>query len=95
MTEGSSDVAIIRKAFRLPKPHIADFFDFVDMQEGYPFPGTGKCVPIVQGLISIRVLNNVLVVYDNDAEGVANFHRTRAQTACKHASGKVARSRLF
>jgi hypothetical protein len=78
VTEGSSDASIIGKAFRLLKPHIADFFDFVDMQEGYPFSGTGNVFRFVQGLISIRVLNNVLIVYDNDAEGVANFERTRA-----------------
>ena len=32
----------------------------------------------MQGLIGIRVLNNVLIVYDNDAEGAANFDRTCA-----------------
>lgn len=78
VTEGSSDAAIIGKAFQLLKPHVADFFDFVDMQDGYPFSGTGNLFRFVQGLVGIRVLNNVLVVYDNDAEGVANFHRTRA-----------------
>ena len=77
VTEGSSDAAIIDKAFRLLRPHIADFFDFVDMEEGYPFTGTGNVFRFVQGLISIRVLNNVIVVYDNDAEGAANFERTR------------------
>jgi hypothetical protein len=76
VTEGSSDAAILRKAFGLLKPHICDFFDFVDMEEGYPFSGTGNVFRFVQGLISIRVLNNVIVVYDNDAEGLANFERT-------------------
>jgi hypothetical protein len=42
VTEGSSDAAVIGKAFRLLRPHIADFFDFVDMEEGYPFSGTGN-----------------------------------------------------
>jgi len=77
VTEGSSDAHIIRQAFRLLKPHVADFFDFVDMEEGYPFSGTGNIFRFVQGLIAISVLNNVLVVYDNDAEGIANFKRCR------------------
>jgi HEPN/Toprim N-terminal domain 1 len=77
VTEGSSDAAIIGKAFRLLRPHIADFFDFVDMEEGYPFSGTGNVFRFVQGLISIHTMNNVIVVYDNDAEGVANLERTR------------------
>jgi hypothetical protein len=77
VTEGSSDAAILRKAFALLRPHIADFFDFVDMEEGYPFSGTGNVFRFIQGLISIRVLNSVIVIYDNDAEGRANYDRTR------------------
>ncbi len=77
VTEGSSDSAIIRHAFRILKPHIADFFDYVDMEDGYPFSGTGNLFRFVQGLISIAVQNNVIVVYDNDAEGVVNFNRCR------------------
>jgi hypothetical protein len=77
VTEGSSDAAILRKAFALLRPHIADFFDFVDMEEGYPFSGTGNVYRFIQGLISIRVLNSVIVIYDNDAEGRANYDRTR------------------
>jgi HEPN/Toprim N-terminal domain 1 len=76
VTEGSSGAAIIRHAFKLLKPHIADFFQFVDMEEGYPFSGTGNLFRFVQGLISIAVQNDVVVVYDNDAEGVASFTRT-------------------
>jgi hypothetical protein len=77
VTEGSSDAAIIGKAFRLLRPHIADFFDFVDTEEGYSFSGTGNVFRFVQGLISIRLMNNVIVVYDNDAEGAANLERTQ------------------
>lgn len=76
VTEGSSDAMILRKAFALLKPHIADFFDFVDMEEGYPFSGTGNLFRFIQGLISIHVLNSVIVIYDNDAEGLASYERT-------------------
>ena len=76
VTEGSSDAHVLRHAFRLLKPHIADFFDFVDMDEGYPFTGTGNLYNFTKGLISISILNNIVVLYDNDAEGVFNFKRT-------------------
>lgn len=76
VTEGSSDAGIIKHAFRILRPHIADFFDFVDMAEGYPFSGTGNLFNFTKGLISIAIQNNVLVIYDNDAEGVYNFDRT-------------------
>ena len=42
VTEGSSDAGILRHALKLLRPHLADFFDFVDMEEGYPFSGTGN-----------------------------------------------------
>ena len=78
VTEGSSDAKVIQHALKLLKPHIADFFDFVDMEEGYPFSGTGNLFRFLQGLISISIQNNVVVIFDNDAEGVANFERSRS-----------------
>ncbi len=78
VTEGSSDAAILRHALKLLRPHLADFFHFVDMEEGYPFSGTGNVFRFVQGLISIAVLNNMLVLFDNDAEGLANYRRCKA-----------------
>lgn len=76
VTEGSSDAGIIRHALKLMRPHLLDFFDFVDMNAGYPFSGTGNLFNFTKGLISISVQNNVVIVYDNDAEGVFNFNRT-------------------
>jgi hypothetical protein len=69
VTEGSSDAKIIQKAINLLHPEVSDFFYFVDMEEGYPFTGTGNLHKFCQGLASIGMLNRVLVIYDNDAEG--------------------------
>ncbi len=78
VTEGSSDALILKHAFSLLMPHVADFFNFVDMQEGYPFSGTGNLYRFIQGLISISIQNKVIVLFDNDAEGVASFLRCRS-----------------
>ena len=78
VTEGSSDAKIIQHAFELFRPHIADFFRFVDMEEGYPFSGTGNLHRFAQGLVSIGIQNNTIIVYDNDAEGVAKLNATRS-----------------
>jgi hypothetical protein len=78
VTEGSSDAKIIAHAFKLLRPHIADFFTFVDMEEGYPFTGTGNLVNFVKGLVSIDVHNDTIIVFDNDAEGVASYRRCQA-----------------
>ncbi len=68
VTEGSSDARIISHALVLLKPHLADFFDFVDINEGYP-QGTGSLFNFTKRLISIAVQNKVIILYDNDAEG--------------------------
>lgn len=76
VTEGSSDASILKKALELYRPHIVDFFRFVDMQEGYPFTGTGNLHKFTQGLISIGVQNNTVILYDNDADGTAKMKET-------------------
>ena len=76
VTEGTSDVQIIKHAIELLAPDLTDFFDFVDMRENYPFSGTGSLYNFVRGLISIRIQNNVVVIFDNDAEGVFNWERS-------------------
>jgi hypothetical protein len=48
------------------------------MDEGYPFSGTGSLFNFTKGLISIAIQNNVIVLYDNDVEGVFNFNRKRS-----------------
>ena len=48
------------------------------MEEAYPFSGTGNLFRFLQGLISISIQNNIIVIYDNDAEGLANYARSCA-----------------
>lgn len=76
VTEGSSDTFIIKKAMELLKPDISDFFAFVDMEEHYPFTGTGNLYRFCQGLASIRIQNKVLVIFDNDLEGIDKYTKT-------------------
>src|SRR5258708_18801920 len=76
VTEGSSDAKILFHALRLLRPAIADFFYFIDMEEGYPFTGTGNLLNFCRGLAKIGILNKILVLYDNDAEDVARLADT-------------------
>jgi hypothetical protein len=69
VTEGSSDSSILRASLPLVATEVADFFDFVDMKENYPFTGTGNLVNFCKGLAKIRVRNRILVVLDNDTAG--------------------------
>ncbi|MFI7509619.1 HEPN/Toprim-associated domain-containing protein [Micromonospora aurantiaca] len=74
-TEGSSDVHILRHALALLRPEVADFFRFIDVSESHPFSGTGSLVKFAEGLAKIDVHNQVLIVFDNDAEGLEAHQR--------------------
>ncbi|NOR71848.1 MAG: hypothetical protein GQ532_19540 [Methylomarinum sp.] len=76
-TEGTSDARIIRRALDVLRPDVADFFNFVDIDERHPFWGTGNLVKFAEGLLRIEVLNQVLFVLDNDAEGVDAFRKLK------------------
>jgi hypothetical protein len=77
-TEGSSDTHILKRALNLLRPDIEDFFKFIEMEGGHPFPGTGNLAKFAEGLVKIDVHNKVVFIFDNDAEGCeahASLHR--------------------
>ena len=86
VTEGSSDAKVLKHALNLLRPHLADFFQFVDMSEGYPFSGTGELFRFTQGLTSNGIQNRTVILYDNDAEGVAKFEKTQGLSLPKNVS---------
>lgn len=69
-TEGASDARILRRALDLLRPDVADFFRFIDTDERHHFWGTGNLVKFAEGLLRIDIQNRVLILLDNDAEGV-------------------------
>jgi hypothetical protein len=73
VTEGSSDTSIVRRAIELLKPHVADLFSFIDMDQNYPFTGIGNLHNFYQGLLKIDILNNMVIIYDNDAVGITKY----------------------
>ncbi len=77
VTEGSSDTHILKKAINLLYSDVSDFFTFVDMEENYPFTGDGNLFNFCKGLSSIRIKNNVLVIFDNDVAGVVKYSQLK------------------
>ena len=77
VTEGSSDAKVIERALAVLRPGVADFFRFVDMEQGYPFSGTGNLHKFCQGLVSIGIENNVVIIYDNDTAGWEKYNETK------------------
>ena len=75
VTEGSSDVHILQHALNILRPDIADFFRFIDVSESHPFSGTGNLVRFAEGLVKIDVQNQIIFLFDNDAEGLEAYRR--------------------
>ncbi|WP_157020537.1 HEPN/Toprim-associated domain-containing protein [Paracoccus sp. 228] len=73
VTEGTSDTKLIQHAFAILRPEIADFFQFVDMEDNYPFGGHGNLMNFMRGLRSIGKADGVLAIFDNDTVGVASL----------------------
>jgi HEPN/Toprim N-terminal domain 1 len=76
-TEGSSDTHILKQAFYLLRPEIADFFRFIDVSERHPFSGIGSLVKFAEGLAKIDVQNRTVFLFDNDAEGQSVFRKVQ------------------
>src|SRR5260370_28468158 len=73
----------------LLRPGIADFFRFIDVSESHPFSGTGNLVKFAEGLAKIDVQNQVLLLFDNDAEGVAAQQRLSRLTLPSNMRGTM------
>lgn len=76
VTEGSSDSFVIRKAIDSLYHNIGDFFDFIDMQNNYPFTGVGNLYNFCMGLAKINIQNNIIVIFDNDIAGIEKYKRS-------------------
>ena len=77
-TEGSSDVHILKHGLALLRPRIADFFRFIDVSDSHPFSGTGNLIKFAEGLAKIDVQNQIVFLFDNDAEGLDAHQRISA-----------------
>lgn len=76
-TEGPSDANIIRLSLDILRPDLADFFNFIDVTERHHFWGASNLVKFAEGLLRINIMNQVLFVFDNDAEGVDAFYKLK------------------
>lgn len=75
VTEGSSDSFIIQKSINVLYPDISDFFTFIDMENNYPFTGTGNLYNFCCGLMKINIMNNIIVIFDNDTAGNEKYDK--------------------
>ena len=77
VTEGKSDTFILQTSINTLFPAISDFFYFIDMEENYPFTGTGNLYNFASGLTKIKIQNKIIIVFDNDEAGIYSYNRCR------------------
>ena len=77
ITEGTSDLFIIRKNIKLFYPEIFGFVEFIDMDKNYPFTGSGNLFNFIQGLAKIYSKHKILIIFDNDAEGTEKYEQCK------------------
>ena len=77
LQKGSSDTEIIKRSMNTLRPHCSMFFDYINMKENYPFTGTGNLVNFIKGLIKINVFNKIMILFDNDTEGLSQYNKLR------------------
>lgn len=78
VTEGSTDSFVIKKTINELYPNIADFFEFIDMENNYPFTGVGNLSNFCIGLSKIQIQNNILIIFDNDTAGTESFNKVNS-----------------
>lgn len=69
VTEGKSDTKVLRKAIDVLYPDLADFFDFIEMNDDYPFAGAGNVANFFKGLLKVKTRRQMIFIFDNDAAG--------------------------
>jgi hypothetical protein len=67
LTEGSSDIEILKRSLRLLYPHLAEFYSFFDF-EGYNSQGgAGSLVNMIKSFAAAGIQNQIVAIFDNDA----------------------------
>lgn len=74
VTEGTTDLGIIKRTIDILYNDISDLFMFIDMEDNYPFTGNGSLKNFCIGLNRIKIQNNVIAIFDNDAAGCGSYN---------------------
>lgn len=66
LTEGSTDVEILREALALLYPHLFGYYTFLDFASIRPQGGAGSLVTTVKAFAAAGISNKIIAIFDND-----------------------------
>jgi len=69
-TEGKYDTDVIKKSMKLLYPQYSKYFSFLDIELSNLELGANRIITYLKSFISAGIMNRVIVLFDNDAEGI-------------------------
>jgi hypothetical protein len=66
LTEGSTDARILQEALALTKPHLAEYYTFMDFGSSRLPGGAGHLISLVKAFSAAGITNRVIALFDND-----------------------------
>jgi len=66
LTEGSSDISILKRSMRILNPEVVDFYSFMDFNTTNAQGSASSLVSYVKAFIGSGLRNKVIAVFDND-----------------------------
>ncbi|MCK7559402.1 HEPN/Toprim-associated domain-containing protein [Chitinophaga sedimenti] len=69
LTEGTTDLNFLSRSFALLRPHLSEYFSFLDITASKPDAGTSGLERTIKTLAASGIANNIVAVFDNDSAG--------------------------
>ena len=66
LTEGSTDIAILRSALDLLYPHLAGYYTFFDFRASNARGGAAQLAAVVKAFVAVGIANRIIALFDND-----------------------------
>jgi len=80
LTEGSTDIEILREALVLLYPHLVGYYSFLDFMSSRHQGSAGSLVTTIKAFAAAGISNRIIAIFDNDS---AAFDARRPLTSIK------------
>lgn len=71
LTEGSSDIYVLKKSLTLLYPHLSQYYSFMDFKLSSAAGGVGSLVATIKAFVGAGISNRVIAIFDNDTAALA------------------------
>jgi len=79
LTEGKTDVKILKDALKILNPEIAPYYHFMDFEGLKPEGGASALVRTIKSFVGANVKHPVIGIFDNDTAGIGEMNKIPAK----------------